>query len=348
MEASTHRCARAGGLGDAMAIERVDLPEVESIIGDAFPTRDENAYRREAKSSTSAADSARGGQVVMVANSGYTQEQFLGATGGALAGVFGERVRGFGHDHTRYTNVAAWLTVGADNIETTKVGMNRVMAGYHEAYEQTVDQAKREAWPQTRLTQAKQDLVADARQGIAELKAAYVSRHEQVQRGVQTGEPVPLMHVDPKPPPKDPADSSHGDPDPKDVRPYACYLGSKDNDPVRVCGPKPALHTWYVDNGRFVQLEGAKVSDTAKVEISAGPGEVIETSIAPSGHVGEVKVWLSGPPSPQDFQKWSQGGQVDVNFWWQNPDGSLAFDRRWRTGAVVFQGSMPPGPEWSY
>jgi len=82
-----------------------------------------------------------------------------------------------------------------------------------------------------------------------------------------------------------------------------------------------------------VQLEGATVSDTAKVEISAGPGEVMETSIDPTGRLGEVKVWLPGPPTPQDFQKWSQQGQVDVNFWWQNPDGSLAFDRRMRTGA---------------
>ncbi|EUA17501.1 hypothetical protein I552_0702 [Mycobacterium xenopi 3993] len=40
--------------------------------------------------------------------------------------------------------------------------------------------------------------------------------------------PHPLAHVDPKPPPN-PADA--------DVRPYACYLGSKDNDPVKICGP---------------------------------------------------------------------------------------------------------------
>jgi hypothetical protein len=331
-----------------MAIQRVELPEVESIIGDSFPVRDEDAYRREAKSSTTAAHAARGGRMVMVANAGYTEDQFLGQTGGALAGVFGERVHGFGRDHARYTNVAAWLNVGAHNIETTKVEMNRAMAGYHDAYGQTVDLARREAWPQARLVQAKSELAADARQTVADLKSRYQIRHEQVQRGVQTGEPVPLAHVDPKPPPKDAGDSSHGVPDPNDIRPYACYLGSKDNDPVRVCGPKPALHTWYVDKGRFVQLEGATVSDSAKVEISAGPGEVMETSVDPSGHVGEVKVWLPGPPSSQDFRKWSQGGQVDVNFWWQNPDGSLAFDRRMRTGAVVFQGSMAPGPDWGY
>lgn len=331
-----------------MAIQRVELPEVESIIGDAFPLRDEDAYRREAQSSTLAADAVRGAQMVMAANAGYTEEQFLGQTGSGLAGVFGQRVHGFGRDHDRHTNVAAWLNIGADNIETTKAAMNRAMAGYHDAYGSTVDQAKRESWPQSRLAEAKSDLAANARQDVAALQSAYLSRHQQVQRGVQTGEPVPLAHVDPKPPPKDVGDSSSGVPDPNDVRPYACYLGSKDNDPARICGPKPALHTWYVDKGRFVQLEGGTVSDTAKVEISAGPGEVMETSIDPTGRLGEVKVWLSGPPTPQDFQKWSQQGQVDVNFWWQNPDGSLAFDRRMRTGAVVFQGSMAPGPDWGY
>ncbi|MCV6991783.1 hypothetical protein H7I87_18690 [Mycobacterium timonense] len=149
--------------------------------------------------------------------------------------------------------------------------------------------------------------------------------------------PHPLAHVDPKPPPN-PADA--------DVRPYACYLGSKDNDPVKICGPTPALHTWYVDNGRFVQIEGDKVTPQAKVEISAGPGEIMETITNPAGKVGEVRVWLSGPPSPQDFEKWTEGGQRDVNFWWQNPDGSIGVDRRWRDGKVIYQGSIPPGPDW--
>lgn len=331
-----------------MGLQRVDLPEVESVIGEAFPVRDEDAYRREAKSSDEAAAAARGGRSAMAANAGYTEAEFLGATGGALTGAFGEQVHGFGADDARYSNVAAWLKVGADNIETTKVGMNRVMSDYHSAYKQTVDQAKREAWPQTRLAQAKNDLMAEARREIVELQSVYQRRHEQVQRGVQTGDPVPLAHVDPKPPPKDSDDSDHGVPNPDDVRPYACYLGSKDNDPNQVCGPKPALHTWYVDDGRFVQLEGAKVSDVAKVEISAAPGEVMENNIDPSGRVSEVKVWLSGPPTPQDFQEWTDGGQVDVNFWWQNPDGSLGIDRRMRDGSIVYQGSMAPGPDWGY
>ena len=76
-----------------MAIQRVELPEVESIIGDAFPLRDEDAYRREAQSSTLAADAVRGAQMVMAANAGYTEEQFLGQTGSGLAGVRGGGVR---------------------------------------------------------------------------------------------------------------------------------------------------------------------------------------------------------------------------------------------------------------
>lgn len=92
-----------------MGLQRVDLPEVESVIGEAFPVRDEDAYRREAKSSDAAAAAARGGRSVMAANAGYTEAEFLGATGGALTGAFGEQVHGFGADDARYSNVAAWL-----------------------------------------------------------------------------------------------------------------------------------------------------------------------------------------------------------------------------------------------
>lgn len=196
------------------------------------------------------------------------------------------------------------------------------------------------------LTQAGQHRVAESRQIVSNAAAEYAQSAEAV-RVAQRQLPAPLVHVDPKPPPT-PTDSDKGAPDPDDVRPYACYLGSKDNDPVKICGPTPALHTWYVENGRFVQIEGDKVTPDAEVEISAGPGEIMETSIDPSGNVGEVKVWLSGPPSPQDFQKWSEGGQRDVNFWWQNPDGSIGVDRRWGDGKVIYRGSLPPGPEWGY
>lgn len=196
------------------------------------------------------------------------------------------------------------------------------------------------------LTQAGQHRVAESRQIVSNAAAEYAQSAEAV-RVAQRQLPAPLAHVDPKPPPT-PTDSDKGAPDPDDVRPYACYLGSKDNDPVKICGPTPALHTWYVENGRFVQIEGDKVTPDAEVEISAGPGEIMETSIDPSGNVGEVKVWLSGPPSAQDFQKWSEGGQRDVNFWWQNPDGSIGVDRRWGDGKVIYRGSLPPGPEWGY
>ncbi|MBS1694494.1 MAG: hypothetical protein JST91_19945 [Actinobacteria bacterium] len=200
------------------------------------------------------------------------------------------------------------------------------------------------------LAQAGQQRLAESRQIVSSAVAEYAQSAEAVraaQRQLPGGVAAPLAHVDPKPPPT-PTESDKGAPDPDDVRPYACYLGSKDNDPVKICGPKPALHTWYVENGRFVQVEGDKVTPDAKVEISAGPGEIMETSIDPGGNVGEVKVWLSGPPSPQDFQKWSEGGQRDVNFWWPNPDGSIGVDRRWGNGEVIYQGSLPPGPEWGY
>lgn len=194
------------------------------------------------------------------------------------------------------------------------------------------------------LAQAGQHRAVEARQIVSAAAADYAQSAEAVRAA---GRQLPLAHVDPNPPSEPQGTSDDGTPNPDDDRPYMCFLGSKGNDPVKVCGPIPALHTYYVDNGRFVQIEGGKPGPAAEIEISAGPGDIIDTFINPRGEIDEVVVWMAGPPSPQDFDKWSDGGERCVNFRWQNPDGSIAVDRRRSTGESIHRGAIPPGLDLS-
>lgn len=194
------------------------------------------------------------------------------------------------------------------------------------------------------LAQAGQQRVAEARQIVSTTAVQYAQSAEAVRTA---GRQLPLAHVDPKPPPPPQDTSDSGTPNPDDDRPYMCFLGSKDNDPAKVCGPIPALHTYYVDNGRFYQIKGGKPGPDAEVEISAGPGEIIDTYYGLTGKVSEVVVWLAGPPTTQDFDKWSEGGNVDVNFRWLGPEGRIEVDRRWRDGGYVHRGYIEPGLDLS-
>lgn len=169
----------------------IDMPETALILGSAFPVRDEDAYHREAGSAKAAADSATRGQREMSAAAGYTEAEFHGLTGTALGGQFGKRFDQFGDDHTRYSNVAAWLTWAAENIEVTKTAMNDTVSDYHASYDHATRRAGDESWPQVRLTDTKKELVQSAQQRIATLKAGYERRHEQAQQGIAAGSAPP-------------------------------------------------------------------------------------------------------------------------------------------------------------
>ncbi len=172
-------------------IEPIDMPEAALILGDHFPTRDEDAYRREALKAQAAAQSSAGGRAVMAAQAGYTDAEFLGRAGTALEGVFGQQCDGFDHDHTRHRNIAAWLLWAADNIETTKRALNDTVRDYHESYERAFSESRENAWPQIRLATIKSDLVQQAQQRVATLSAGYLQRHELAQQGVASGGDAP-------------------------------------------------------------------------------------------------------------------------------------------------------------
>lgn len=174
-----------------MVIGPIDLPETALILGSAFPERDEDAYRREAGSAKAAAEAATRGQGEMTAAAGYTEAEFLGLTGSALGGQFGKRFDQFGGDHTRYSNVEAWLKWAAENIEVTKTAMNHTVSDYHASYDNATRQAGDESWPQVRLAETKKELVHTAQQAIVKLHAGYHRRHEQAQQGIAAGSAPP-------------------------------------------------------------------------------------------------------------------------------------------------------------
>lgn len=174
-------------------IEPVDLPETSLILGAHFPTRDETAYRREARTAQTAAEASAGGRAVMAAQAGYTDAEFLGRTGSALGRAFTDRVDGFDRDHIRHTNVAAWLTWAADNIETTKHALNTTVREYHDSFDHAVHQAREHSWPQVKLNAAKHDLVEQAQQRVAAIAAGYEHRHTLARQGIAQGTPPPPL-----------------------------------------------------------------------------------------------------------------------------------------------------------
>lgn len=170
------------------AIEPVDLPETSLIIGDHFPVHDETAYSREAQGQRSAATHAASAGGVALAAAGYTDPEFRGLAGGALATKLSTHHQTLTADEARHLNVAAWLDSGAENIGLTKSQMNQITSDYHSAYDQLCDRAITESWPQQKLRNAKDDLVAEAQERVRAARTAFEDRHRTVAAGIANGE----------------------------------------------------------------------------------------------------------------------------------------------------------------
>ncbi|WP_041315971.1 hypothetical protein [Mycobacterium sp. JS623] len=170
------------------AIEPVDLPETALIIGEHFPVQDETAYAREAQVQRRAAEQAAGAGGVALAAAGYTEPEFRGLAGGALATKLAAHHHTLTADEARHLNVAAWLDSGGENIGATKSQMNQISADYHAAYDQLCDRAVAESWPQQKLRQTKDELVAEAQERIRSTRSAFQDRHSVVANGIVSGD----------------------------------------------------------------------------------------------------------------------------------------------------------------
>ncbi|TXI56290.1 hypothetical protein [Mycolicibacterium mageritense] len=136
---------------------------------------------------------------------------------------------------------------------------------------------------------------------------------------------IPNAHVDPKPPPaaeQGPPAGPHGP-----AAPYACLLGSKNDDVAAVCGPVPPQRIWYIENGNLVARGGPD-------------GRTEDAVVKPGDTYLEDNVWLTGPPTAEDIAQHPRS-----DFWYPLPDGSIGISR-WLDGEHLYDSQFPIGPYW--
>lgn len=168
-------------------IRPVDLPETALIIGGNFPAQDEDAYAREADGQRVAARQAEGAGDTAHSAAGYTETEFLGGAGRALAVKMkadGKRLVSAG---ARHNNVAGWFDLGAENIADTKAAMNEVSERYHAAYEALRSKAQEETWAQHALRRAKDELVITAQRQVHLLRTEFETNHAAISSGISEG-----------------------------------------------------------------------------------------------------------------------------------------------------------------
>ncbi|MDD4865597.1 MAG: hypothetical protein PHQ28_00210 [Mycobacterium sp.] len=170
------------------AVEPIDLPETALIIGGNFPTQDETAYAREAASQRDSAEHAAAAGGATLAAARYTDPEFRGLAGGALATKLVGHHQTLSADEARHANVASWLDLGSENITQTKAAMNQIAADYHATYDTLCARASDESWPQHRLRTEKEQAVADAQSRVQAAREAFETRHREISSGIVSGE----------------------------------------------------------------------------------------------------------------------------------------------------------------
>ncbi|WP_157931580.1 hypothetical protein [Mycobacteroides abscessus] len=93
----------------------------------------------------------------------------------------------FTGDQLRHQNVAGWLDAAAQNIIETKNAMNAASEDYHASYAAAQAQAVKEAWPQDRLRNHKNQLLAAAQQRVAAARATFEQKRAAIAAGITQG-----------------------------------------------------------------------------------------------------------------------------------------------------------------
>lgn len=169
-------------------IEKIDLPETGLIIGDNFPTKNEDAYMREAaKHKLIAGEVVPGIQAAVQRSIDYTTSQFRGQAGSGLTDNLNVRQEAHAEDLQLHHNLGQWYELGAQNIIATKTAMNEACSDYHTKYAEAQQRAFDDAWPQTRLAQTKTELVTKAQNEIHTLHTTYGQRHTEISAGIVAG-----------------------------------------------------------------------------------------------------------------------------------------------------------------
>jgi hypothetical protein len=244
------------------AVEPIDLPETGLIIGDNFPTHDETAYSREADNQRSSAEHAAAAGDTTLAAARYTDPEFRGQAGGALATKLTNHHQTLSADQARHANVASWLDLGAENITHTKTAMNQITADYHDTYDTLCQRAHDETWPQHRLRAEKDQAVTDAQSRIRAARTDFEDRHRTIRNGIASGaDPDQSVkeaaYVPPKPPP------------PAPPKPALCYIGTEDGD-LSQCPPDTDTVTYVDKDGNYA----SKDLNSGVVTVMHRPGPI--------------------------------------------------------------------------
>ncbi len=170
-----------------MPIEPVALLETPQVIGDNFPPHDEGAYLREAASQRVSASQASSAEAATQQANLFTIPNFRGATGSAMTTSLSGHSETFTGDQLRHQNVAGWLDAAAQNIIETKNAMNAASEDYHASYAAAQAQAVKEAWPQDRLRNHKNQLLAAAQQRVAAARATFEQKRAAIAAGITQG-----------------------------------------------------------------------------------------------------------------------------------------------------------------
>lgn len=173
--------------GATALIERIELNETDLIIGQNFPTRNEDRFLEEAAGERIKAGSAQNSGAVTFGASKETQAKWSGLGAHAQHEHLGTWVENHDAQHQIHMNLAGWYELGAQNIRATKLAMNETCEQYHRDYAKNVDLSTSDGWPQSKLAEVKRQLVSAAQTRIAELSKACETSHQQIAAGILAG-----------------------------------------------------------------------------------------------------------------------------------------------------------------
>ncbi|WP_301851118.1 hypothetical protein [Rhodococcus pyridinivorans] len=163
-----------------MAIQPNMNPESAAVIGSAWPEHDEDAFFADAEEQRKIAEAAASGAASVSVAGAQTAEALTGGAGGALQARLGEDSAALSMAGDRHVEAASHLDAAAISIQEAKAAMNSVDVDYHAKVATITARAAVEGWAPTEIAAAKSDLLSQAQQAIASIRAGFEGAYEGV------------------------------------------------------------------------------------------------------------------------------------------------------------------------
>ncbi len=163
-----------------MAIEPNMNPESAALLGGAWISYDEDAFRADAERERErAAGAGDGASAVSNAASGAA-DTLKGDAGNALQDRLGEDTAALGTQSDRHAEAAGHLDAAAISIAEAKEAMNLVDADYHGRAAELAVRATAEGWTPAETALAKNDLLSQAQGLIANIQQGFTGAYDGV------------------------------------------------------------------------------------------------------------------------------------------------------------------------